>query len=42
VEKGFDPRDFTLCRFGGAGGLHLCDIADALGMRKALVPRTQR
>jgi N-methylhydantoinase A len=38
VEKGFDPRDFTLCCFGGAGGLHLCDIADALGMTTALVP----
>jgi N-methylhydantoinase A len=38
VEKGFDPRDFTLCCFGGAGGLHLCDIADALGMTQALVP----
>jgi N-methylhydantoinase A len=38
VEKGFDPRDFTLCCFGGAGGLHLCDIADALGMTRALVP----
>jgi len=39
VEKGFDPRDFTLCCFGGAGGLHLCDLADALGMNKALVPQ---
>lgn len=38
VEKGFDPREFTLCCFGGAGGLHLCDLADALGMTQALVP----
>jgi len=38
VEKGFDPRDFTLCCFGGAGGLHLCDLADALEMTRALVP----
>ncbi len=38
VERGLDPREFTLVSFGGAGGLHVCDLADALGMRRALVP----
>lgn len=38
VERGVDPRDYTLVSFGGAGGLHVCALADALGMRQALVP----
>lgn len=38
TEKGHDPRDFTLMPFGGAGGLHAADVAQALGMRRALVP----
>ncbi len=38
VEKGFDPKLFRLCCFGGAGGLHICALADALGMTQALVP----
>ena len=38
VERGLDPRDYTLVSFGGAGGLHVCALADALGMRRALVP----
>src|SRR5581483_2954317 len=32
VERGHDPRRFTLVAFGGAGGLHACALADALGM----------
>ena len=39
VQKGHDPRDFRLCCFGGAGGLHICALADSLGMSRALVPR---
>jgi N-methylhydantoinase A len=39
VERGFDPEDFTLVSFGGAGGLHACDLARALGMRRVLVPQ---
>ena len=39
VEKGHDPKLFRLCCFGGAGGLHICALADALGMNQALVPR---
>ena len=37
VNKGFDPRDFMLASFGGAGGLHVCALADAMGMRHAIV-----
>lgn len=38
VQRGHDVRQFRLCSFGGAGGLHVCALADALGMDKALVP----
>jgi N-methylhydantoinase A len=39
ARKGYDPADFTLVCFGGAGGLHAADLARALGMRGVLVPR---
>ena len=38
VQRGHDPRDFTLVSFGGAGGLHVCALAEALDMPTALVP----
>lgn len=38
VERGEDPRDFILVSFGGAGGLHVCALAEELEMSKALVP----
>ena len=38
VQRGVDPRVFTLISFGGAGGLHVCTLAEALGMQHALVP----
>ena len=38
VHQGHDPRDFTLMSFGGAGGLHLCQLAEALSMQQAFVP----
>ena len=38
VERGHDPRDFTLVAFGGAGPLHARDVAEALGIRTVLVP----
>lgn len=38
VERGIDPRSFTLVSFGGAGGLHVCALAEALGMTEAMVP----
>lgn len=39
VEKGYDPRKFTLMPFGGAGGLHAADVAKALGMTRIIIPR---
>ena len=38
VERGEDPKDYTLVSFGGAGGLHVCALAEELEMSKALVP----
>jgi N-methylhydantoinase A len=38
IERGHDPRDYTLVAFGGAGGLHACDLAAALEMRGVLLP----
>lgn len=40
VERGFDPRRFTLVAFGGAGPLHGCDLAEALDIPRVLVPRS--
>jgi N-methylhydantoinase A len=39
VERGFDPRLFTLVAFGGAGGLHACRLAEELELSTVLVPR---
>lgn len=38
VERGIDPRDCTLVAFGGGGGLHACEVADALQIRRVLIP----
>ncbi len=38
VERGRDPRAFTLLSFGGAGGLHAADLARGLGIPQVLVP----
>mgnify|MGYP005851109539 FL=1 len=38
LERGHDPRDFTLVCFGGAGGLHVCQLARELGLRRVLLP----
>jgi N-methylhydantoinase A len=38
VERGHDPRDFTLVPFGGAGPLHGCSLAALLGIKRVLVP----
>jgi N-methylhydantoinase A len=38
VERGYDPRDYTLVAFGGAAGMHACELAAGLGMRRVLVP----
>jgi N-methylhydantoinase A len=39
VERGFDPRDFALLAFGGAGPMHACELAAELGMRHVILPR---
>jgi N-methylhydantoinase A len=39
VERGYDPREFTLVCFGGAGGLHAAHLARDLGIGRVIVPR---
>jgi N-methylhydantoinase A len=38
IERGYDPREFTLVAFGGAGPLHACALARALRIPQVLVP----
>jgi len=38
IERGYDPREFALVAFGGAGGLHACELAEALGIARVIVP----
>lgn len=38
VQKGYDPREFSLVAFGGAGPLHAVDVARILGIREVIVP----
>src|SRR5438128_6362068 len=38
VERGYDSREFTLVAFGGAGGLHACELAQSLGIPQVIVP----
>jgi N-methylhydantoinase A len=38
VERGHDPRRFTLVAFGGAGPLHACELAMTLGIPRVLLP----
>ncbi|MCC6532989.1 MAG: hydantoinase/oxoprolinase family protein [Burkholderiales bacterium] len=39
IQRGHDPREYTLLPFGGAGPLHAAEIARAMGMSRILVPR---
>jgi N-methylhydantoinase A len=39
IERGYDPREFTLVSFGGAGPLHACSMARSLQIPRVLVPR---
>lgn len=41
VERGLDPASFTLCAFGGAGGLHAAALANELGIKRVLLPALQ-
>jgi len=38
IERGYDPRDFVLVAFGGAGPLHAASLARKLGISKVLIP----
>jgi N-methylhydantoinase A len=38
IERGYDPREFALVAFGGAGGLHACELADALAIPTVIIP----
>lgn len=40
IARGYDPRDFTLMAFGGAGPLHACEVAERLQIPRVLIPRT--
>jgi N-methylhydantoinase A len=39
VQRGIDPRDFTLVGFGGAGPLHAVELADMFGIERVVVPK---
>ena len=39
VERGYDPADFILVSFGGAGGMHACYVAELMNIKKILIPR---
>ncbi len=38
VREGYDPAEYTLVAFGGAGGMHACAVGDRLGMIRILFP----
>ncbi|MDH5544253.1 MAG: hydantoinase/oxoprolinase family protein [Gammaproteobacteria bacterium] len=38
VQRGEDPRQYVLTCFGGAGGLHICEIAQLMGIKRGMVP----
>ena len=38
IERGYDPREFTLVAFGGAGGLHACELAEGLSIPRVMIP----
>ena len=39
IQRGHDPRDFTLIAYGGAGPMHALALADEIGLLRVLVPR---
>src|SRR3989441_2520062 len=38
LERGRDPREYTLIAFGGAGPVHACDLAEELGIKRIIIP----
>lgn len=41
IERGHNPRDFAILAYGGAGGLHACEVADELQVDTVVVPEHQ-
>ena len=39
LNRGYDPRDFTLVAFGGGGGMHADALASELGISKVVIPK---
>ena len=39
IQRGHDPRDFALLGFGGAGGMHACEVAETMDIDTVLIPR---
>jgi N-methylhydantoinase A len=39
LNRGYDPRDFTLIAFGGGGGMHAAALGAELGVKKVVIPR---
>jgi len=39
IGRGFDPRDFALISFGGAGGLHACELASDMEIKNVIFPK---
>ncbi len=38
VERGYDPRDFSMIAFGGAGPMHACALAEELDVKEVVIP----
>jgi N-methylhydantoinase A len=38
IERGYDPREFALVAFGGAGGIHACELAEAMAIPTVVIP----
>lgn len=38
IERGYDPREFSLVAFGGAGAMHACELAQSLRIPRVIVP----
>lgn len=39
IQKGIDPRDFSLCAFGGGGPLQAVGVAEILGIKEVIIPQ---
>ena len=39
INRGHDPREYTMIAFGGGGGMHACALAVELGIKKVVIPK---